>query len=250
MTALYAYYRLTDDLADQPAPLEQKRHRLVCWRTRLLAPHPSHRIHAALRSTVERYQIPLAALTGVIDGAERDLDPAPFRTLAEVDQYCDQVAGTVGIASLCVWGFRHPSDRAAALELALRAGRAFQRTNILRDLAEDRAMGRIYLAQEEWERFGCPPESWHPANTAWQALFQAEVERARADYQQAAALPALLGPDGQAIWHAMQGLYHQLLEAVAARGPTLEGTRIRLSRRTKLTILARAWPARWGWSRP
>src|SRR5262249_38436763 len=153
MCALYAFLRVTDDLADESGPFEEKRKALLAWRQRFnrtLAAEYNHPVHAALHETIQTYAIPPAYLEAVIDGVEMDLFQASYNTFKDLYRYCYRVASVVGLACIHIGGFR--DERAKSF--AESAGIAFQLTNILRDLREDAARGRVYLPQEDLARFG------------------------------------------------------------------------------------------------
>ena len=161
MDALYAYLRVTDDLADEPGASTTKRASLAAWRAGLIAAldgQCSHAVHPALADTVRRYDIPHRFLFDVLDGVEADLEPVRFNTFAELYPYCYRVASAVGLACVRVWGLRAGTTYEAADAPAEAAGIAFQLTNILRDLGEDLARGRVYLPVDELAN--CPPERW------------------------------------------------------------------------------------------
>lgn len=246
MTALYAFFRVTDDLADGPGKPSEKRRALADWRTGLrlaMDGYYSHRLHAALHHVVVTFGVPPEMLESVIDGAEADLDPVRFDTFAELYPYCYRVASSVGIACVHVWGFRQPSDREPAIALAEQAGIAFQLTNILRDLREDRECGRIYLPAEELARFGCSPDRWErPESSApFRELMRFQVARARDFYRRSEPLADRLTPEGRAIFHAMSGLYRRLLEEIERRDYDVFTRRVRVGKLAKLRVLASAW---------
>src|SRR5215213_3696202 len=161
MCALYAFLRHTDDLADEPAPLEEKRRALDDWRQSLDAAMTTGLASSwpglpALVDTVERHRMPRRLLDLVIDGVTMDLEPRPFATFEDLYGYCYRVASVVGLSCLHIWGYRPEGGRAA--ELAEACGVALQLTNIVRDVREDARQGRIYLPREDLERFGVVPE--------------------------------------------------------------------------------------------
>src|SRR5262245_50855133 len=119
MDALYAFMRVTDDLADDDGPTSARRTALIQWRADLdaaLTGEPSHPLHPALAAIVERYAIPPRYLHAVIDGVESDLQPVRFETFAELRRYCYRVASAVGLSCIHVWGFRdgHAEEYAEA----------------------------------------------------------------------------------------------------------------------------------------
>ena len=252
MDALYAFCRVSDDLADGPGDPEAKRPELARWRAALadaLAGRPSHPIHPALADTVRRHDIPHQYLYDVLDGAESDLLPVRFATFADLEPYCYRVASAVGLACVRVWGLRPGATWAAADPPAVAAGTAFQLTNILRDLAEDAARGRVYLPGDELERFGCPPETWADPKAAGprRELVRFQAARARGLYRRAAGLDRLLTAPGRAIFGVMRNTYAALLDEVERRAEAgVFAGRARVGRRRKGLIFLSAWPVKWG----
>src|SRR4051812_45196099 len=131
MCALCAFLRHTDDLADEPAPLEHKRRALDEWRHSLDVALTTGMSFSwpgllALVDTVERHAVPRNLLDEVIDGVEMDLEPRPFATFDDLHAYCYRVASVVGLSCLHIWGYR--SDGGRAEELAEACGVALQLT--------------------------------------------------------------------------------------------------------------------------
>ena len=237
-------------LTNGPGDPAARRAALRDWRARLdaaLRGDYSHRLHAALDHAVRTFGIPPGYLHDVIDGVETDLGPVAFGTFAELGRYCYRVASAVGLACLPVWGLRPGASADEARGPAEAAGVAFQLTNILRDLGEDLARGRIYLPRDEWERFGCPPDSWRAGGPAFRELMQFQVARARGYYDRGEPLAGLLSADGRAVFRAMAGLYRRLLDEIERRDFNVFARRVRVGRLAKLRLLLSAWPAKWGW---
>ncbi len=246
MEALYAYSRLTDDLADDPGDPAIKANELRAWRaelSRALAGDATHPIHLALRETVARFDVPQECLFDVIDGVEMDLNPVPMETFADLREYCRRVASSVGLACIHVWGF----DGHEATTAAIDAGIAFQLTNILRDLAEDRAAGRIYLPAEDLARFDSMASEWRADCPRFRALMQFQVERARCFYARGSRLRSALSPAGRAVFSALVGTYEGLLNEIEARNYDVFRERVRLGKRRKAAELLGALPVKWGW---
>ena len=195
------------------------------------------------------YSIPPRYLFEAIDGVESDLEPVTFATFAELYPYCYRVASTVGLACVRIWGLRPGATFGDADEPAEAAGIAFQLTNILRDLGEDLARGRVYLPADELARAGCPPGSWHDPRSAacLGRLIQAQVERARDYFRRSAPLAHLLSDEGHGIFQVMSGLYRQLLDEVARAGGGVVERRVRIPKWRKGLILLEGWRAKWGW---
>ena len=131
------------------------------------------------------------------------------------------MASAVGLACVRVWGLRPGATFAEADEPAEAAGIAFQLTNILRDLGEDLARGRVYLPADELDRFGCPPEAWRPESRRRSArLMRFQVDRAREFYRQAEPLDGLLSAEGRGIFRRDE----RDVPAAAGRGRARAGS--------------------------
>ena len=190
MFAVYAFCREVDDVADRDAAAETKRSELEAWRREiasLYAGAPSRPTSRALRVAIDRFELARDDFLAVIDGMATDADgPVVAPTRAELELYCDRVAGAVGRLCVRVFGAGTPEGRAVADHL----GQALQLTNILRDLDEDAASGRLYLPAELLDAHGIQvrePEAvvHHPAIDAvcrdmagWAEAAFGEAERA------------------------------------------------------------------------
>jgi phytoene synthase len=248
MCALYAYMRVTDDLADGPDEIDAKRVALEQWRADLYAALASdyrHRLHPALHHTLTRFAVPTTYLEDVLDGVEMDLGPVRFADFGQLYQYCYRVASAVGLACIHIWGFRS----GAAKVHAEQAGIALQLTNILRDLPEDLARGRVYVPAEDLSRFGCDSEQFgqSPGDPAFRELMRFEVGRARGYYDAAGGLIPLLPPPGRAVFQVILRTYRGLLDEIERRGYDVFRGRVSLSRWRKLALVLQAMPVRWGW---
>jgi len=239
MCVLYAFMRVTDDLGDDSEKsLETRRSALGEWRQMVelaLAGGPCHHeALPALADLVARHQIPHEYLQAVIDGVERDLDHQGFQTFEELQDYCYLVAGAVGLCCIHVWG--SASDEAAPL--AIDCGTAFQLTNILRDLGEDADAGRVYLPQEDLERFGYHRSDMiaRRRDERFEKLMRFEVDRAREFYARAEGLFPYLKPAGKSIYAAMLRIYGGLLDEIERRQFDVYSKRVRLPRWRKLWI--------------
>ncbi len=253
MNALYAFMRVTDDLADEPGEIAAKRQSLAEWRAGLLAAldgHASHPVHPALADAITSYSIPVRYLLDVIDGVEADLEPVAYSTFAELYPYCYRVASAVGLACVRVWELRPGVSFNEADAPAEAAGIAFQITNILRDLGEDLAHGRVYLPTEELKSFGSPPETWSQpqARTAFVEMMSFQIARARAFYEQAESLEGLLSAEGRPIYRVMCGTYRQLLDEIERCRFDVFSRRVRVPRWRKGMILAQGWAMKCGWA--
>lgn len=248
MCALYAFYRLTDDLADGPGVNGEKLRAVTNWRNSLhdsLSGTYHHPVQPALHDTIERYQVPTGYLEAVIEGVTTDLTPVSFETFTELYQYCYRVASAVGLACIHIWGF-HGDE---AKKYAEDAGIAFQLTNILRDIPEDLDRGRVYLPREDLERFGCCSERLRrrPDDPAFREMMQFQLARARGYYESARRLSGCLDPVGRAVFHVMIRTYSGILDQIERRDYDVFAGRVRVGRWRKLRFTLEALPVRWGW---
>jgi squalene synthase HpnD len=156
MYAIYAFCRLVDDVADEPAPMEAKRAGLGRWRAAINAVFAGTGEDAVTRvlvAAVRQFGLREQDFQAVIDGMQMDAETVIVAPdFAVLDLYCDRVAAAVGRLSVRAFG----DSSAPADEVAFSLGRALQLTNILRDLAEDAERGRLYLPREWLDDAGVP----------------------------------------------------------------------------------------------
>jgi phytoene synthase len=240
--AIYAFCRLADDIADDPALRGDRARLLERWRAELRDAYlgkSSHPVGVALADAVERFRLPEQAFLDLLRGVEWDLAGRPIETIEELYRYCYCVASTVGLLIVRVLEARDPG----VLDYAEKMGIAVQLTNVLRDVGEDAAAGRIYLPREDLERMRVRPESLREGKMTEEIrlLLAVQAERARIWFEKAAAaLPAEERRRLRAA-EAMGGIYRALLDELQARGfPCLEGS-LRLSKRRRLAIAARTF---------
>lgn len=237
VTAAYAYCRVADDLVDGAAAetSAETAAALDDWERELF--DPKHPIAIAFAVARRRYDIPLQPVLDLLDGMRQDLMPEWFTTWDDLGAYCYRVAGTVGLIAAPIFGCA--SDD--ALPHAVDLGIAMQLTNILRDVAEDAALGRMYLPLDDLARFGVTPErllAGDPDGDITE-LMRFEIARARAYYRSGRqGIPALC-PSGRLTTIAISHLYSRILERIEAQGCDPFFGRAHLTTRRKL----RAMPA-------
>lgn len=244
LSAVYAMARRIDDIGDGTLPPEQKSERLAAVRKELhsLGAPQDDPVLVALADAAERLPIPVEAFDELVDGCEADVAGRHYDTIDDLVGYCRCVAGSVGRLSVGVYT---PRDLEAARPLADALGVALQLTNILRDLAEDRAAGRVYLPQSDLQGFGCvldvddrgrltdPPDRFA-------ALVRFEADRAERWYATGLRLLPLLDHRSAACTAAMAGIYHRLLQRIADEPEAVRGKRLSLPTGVKLTVAAKA----------
>jgi len=238
MYALYAFFRHTDDLADE-AGTDQLAH-LQAWRTQfhsaMQGDFTDPRL-PALADTICRYEIPEKYFLESIEGVETDLTRTRFADFDELHQYCYQVASAIGLSCLPVWGVRPDFDRDAAVA----AGVAFQLTNILRDIHEDAQRGRIYLPLEDLRQFEVTEASLLAGQLSpgLEPLMRFEIERAEKLFTKAKDLRKDLHPDGRRIFEAMTETYHNLLKQIARAPADVLQRKIQVGSWRKMKLFAR-----------
>jgi phytoene synthase len=240
--AIYAFCRLADDIADDPGIGGDRKQLLVRWRDELVAAYEAratHPVSVALGHAVRRFDLPSDDFEQLLLGIESDLNGDRMETFAELRRYCYRVASTVGLLVVRVLGYRNPRT----LEFAKAMGIAVQLTNVLRDVGEDAAAGRVYLAREDLERMHVQPGTLARREMTEEVrlLLALYAERARIYYERADDL--LPDEDWRSLRAAaaMGRIYRTLLEELQRRGfPCLRDS-IRLSRSRRAAIAASVW---------
>jgi phytoene synthase len=240
MYAIYAFCRRVDDIADEPGAFAAKLPQLAAWRARVAGLYCGAADDAetrVLRAAVQRFGLREADFLAVIDGMQMDAEQVIVAPdLATLDLYCDRVAAAVGRLSVRAFGDASP----AADEVAHALGRALQLTNILRDVAEDAARGRLYLPGEYLAEAGVPAD---PAAALASPALPVVCARLAALAQQYfdAAAAAMRRCDRRAMRPArlMGAQYAAILSALRRRGWRQPATRLSLPAWRKLWIVLR-----------
>ncbi len=243
VTALYAFCRHLDDLVDEGGAYE---HRIAAaWRQWLAGdgPAPDHDFGAAIGALLADVPGLRDVLVELADALLADARPRHLEDEAELDAFCRGVAGTVGVAMALLLGVREPPALAAADAL----GRAMQRTNILRDIAEDLRRGRCYLPQTTLASYGLSPADLAPdrlrgvRRASFEALLGTEAAKARELYRRGLRGIAYLPPDCRFGITAAAYAYRGILDEVERLGATCLERRASTSAAQKLRYAARAW---------
>jgi len=232
--AIYAFMRYCDDISEgEGASLEaiERWHRdLDCA---LAGRYGENALWPAFHDTVQRCKIPHEYFYEMIAGVSSDLQPKQLQTFDELYRYCYQVASVVGLTIIHIFGFDSPG----ALPLAEKCGIAFQLTNILRDVREDRENGRVYIPSEDIRRFGA---DLAVHDDRFVKLMAFEAARARAYYDQSRPLIGLVHPRSRPSLWALIEIYRRLLTRIERSNFNVLDKRIRVPTWEKLSILATA----------
>ncbi len=242
ITALYAFCREVDDIADEVSDANVARAKLGWWRSEianLFAGHPTHPVSKALAPATVHFKVDAARLNEIIDGMEMDLTKKRYRDWDELHQYCHRVAGVVGQLSASIFGYTNTKT----LEYAENLGLAFQMTNIIRDVGEDARRDRVYLPQQELDQFGVPLSDVLSAihTPQFVALMTFQTERAKSLYNK--AIEALSAEDRrpQRPGLIMSAIYRTLLDEIARDGFKVLHQRISLTPIRKLWLAWKTW---------
>ena len=258
LCAVYAFMRRCDDITDDPKLSVAARHQqLESW---LEALHRAQQgkptddaILLALTDAQRRYAIPAGLLDELAHGTAMDVQEAEasmqtgsgvihYKTFEDLRLYCYRVASVVGLVCIHVFGYRDP----AAEPLAERCGLAFQLTNIIRDVKEDASLGRVYLPEEDLEKFNLTLADVlsvsDPARL--RPLLALEADRAREAYTSGDELISYVSEDSQPALWVLINIYRALLEQIALKQYDVFTTRVALSTWEKLRILGRGFVKR------
>lgn len=245
MSALYAFCREVDDVADEEtAPVAERRARLHEWRQDLQracrGEAPRLPVIQELQPVIQARHLSANLFEEIIQGVEMDLDISRYATYEPLETYCYRVASAVGLLSIEIFGYRDPACRQYAIHL----GQALQLTNILRDVRVDAERNRIYLPQEELRRHGVTEEEILRGEYSprFRALAEAVGARARGYYTRAReTLPpgdrkAMIAAElmGSVYWCLLQKLERAQFQVL---GPKLT----RLTKAHKIFLIARTW---------
>lgn len=239
--AVYAFCRFVDDIADDES-ISGADALLDRWRDelgRVYGGEPTRAVSRALADSAKRFNIPRAHFEEVIAGVEMDLTRKRYATFADLQLYCYRVASAVGLICIEIFGYTNPAAKIYAEKLGI----AFQLTNILRDVSEDAARGRIYLPLADLVYFGVSED--HIINGVYSAnfvrLMEFEAARAQEFYREAEA--ALPPEDRSSLLtaEAMRRIYGALLDRIVRSNYRVLDRRHSLPAPLKLYLVGRAW---------
>ena len=259
LCAVYAFMRQCDDIADDPRlSLEERRQKLDSWLDALHRAQQGHptddAILLALTDTQRRYHIPAGLLDELAAGTAMDVyangaeevvsNSTPglairYKSFEDLTLYCHRVASVVGLVCIHVFGYRDP----AAEPLAERCGLAFQLTNIIRDVKEDAALGRVYLPEEDLAKFNLSAAELlaTPDSARFRPLLAFEADRAREFYQAGEELIPYVSEDSQPALWVLVHIYRRLLEKIAEQQYDVFSAKVSLTVSEKLRFLGKGF---------
>jgi phytoene synthase len=226
--AIYAFCRLVDDTVDlgltshhtghnKTSAISTIKQDLYLWRQKLERLYQSddpggNIVLLAWQDMRKRYNVPLRPALELLDGVETDLTTKRYQTFDELYLYCYRVAGTVGLMSTSIFGYRDEHVLKHAVELGI----AFQLTNILRDIGEDIRNDRIYLPLDEMERFAYREHDLMAGviNDNFLSLMHFQIKRIQDYYTRARQGISLLDADAQLAVLLSQNLYSKILDRI------------------------------------
>ena len=217
--ALYAFCRHADDIVDDlgPAAVEVREKALADFGDRFFADleagHSDDPVLKAVVHTVRAFDIDPDCFRRFLRSMAMDLTVTGYATWDDLLGYMDGSAAVIGEMMLPILEPLTPD----ALEPARDLGNAFQLTNFLRDVAEDLDRGRVYLPQEDLDRFGADPAR-RTVDQPWRQVMAFEIDRARALYRSADGGVAMLPPTSARCIQAARTLYAEILDRIEASG--------------------------------
>jgi phytoene synthase len=258
LSAVYAFMRHADDISDNPAlDIAQKKQKMTEWlgaAQQVFAGQPTDDpVLMALADAQKRFSISIELFEKLVYGTSLDLEIPPASaespvilctTFEDLKQYCYYVASVVGLVCISIFGYE---DKKAEI-LAEDCGLAFQLTNIIRDVKEDAAMGRIYLPEVDLGLVGLNAANFTPAALADPAAAQQirpaleyEADRARKFYESGRWLMELVHEDSRGALWVLVEIYSRLLKKITERNYDVLTERVSLSTWEKLRVLARGF---------
>ena len=245
MSALYAFCREVDDVADNESlPVSQRREQLAAWRADVRracgTETPQFPVNRELQPVIRQYHLPFEHFDALLQGVEMDLDIRRYENYEQLELYCYRVASVVGLLSIEVFGYREPACRDYAVGL----GKALQLTNILRDVRADAQRGRIYLPLSELARCQVSPEEilrleYSPR---FFALGNSVAQRARHFYRLARETLPAVDRRSMVAAELMGSVYWRLLRKLERQRFNVFGPEVtRLNQGQKALLILRSW---------
>ena len=245
MSALYAFCREVDDVADEEsAPVEKRRRQLADWRAdvqRACANEiPQFAVNRELQPVIQQFNLRFELFDDLLKGCEMDLDIQRYENFEQLELYCHRVASVVGLLSIEIFGYKNPACRDYAVHL----GKALQLTNILRDVRTDAERGRIYLPRSELKRFNVTEDEILNGKYSerFAQLAASVAGRAKNFYRLARETLPAEDRRSMAAAELMGSVYWRLLQKLEQQRFNVFGPHpVRLYSGQKLTLILRSW---------
>lgn len=244
--AVYAFCREADDISDADSPIEEKKKGLDGLRARLkLAQdgNPQGGIDVALSDVIAHYGIDPQDLAHVIDGVNMDLVISRYETFSDLQTYCYHVASAVGLSVLPILAGGADKLPAKARDAGELLGLGMQLANIVRDVAEDIAIDRVYLPQEDLRRFKVTEEMLREGvmNDHLRGLLSFESKRALSYMRKGRSVSEFLPHNARGCINLLAEIYTRIMKMAEARDYDVFKERLSLSKGEKMFLILRAW---------
>lgn len=243
MNAVYAFCRKTDDIVDEDyGPDDLKYERLRKWRIEFeksLSGNSDYPLLNKVAAIIKQFNIPLEHFFELIIGMEMDLKRKRYLSFDDLVEYCYRVASTVGLMCIEIFGYKNKSTRDYAVNLGL----ALQLTNIIRDVGKDSESGRIYIPQQDLNRFSYSEEELlaKKFNPNFRSLMIYEAERAKYYFNRANESLDFEDKPSMFPARAMQHIYANLLQKIEKSDYDVLNKRIKVGKVEKAAISIGVW---------
>jgi 15-cis-phytoene synthase len=241
--AVWDFCRAVDDAVDEEPVAARAAERVEEWRAEVARVFegrpPATGQGRQLRGVVEQFDLSRAPFDALVEGVEMDLHRTRYETYDELIEYSRRVASAVGLMCVEIFGCREPEAREYAVELGL----ALQLTNIVRDVKEDLARGRVYLPSADLRRFGCTEADLAAGVVTGEVrrLLEFECARAREHYRRAAAALPMSSVRKLVAAEIMGGIYFEILQRIERRGYDVFSQRVRVPKPARAIIALTIW---------
>lgn len=243
MNTVYAFCRQTDDIVDESyEPDDLKYEKLHKWRIQFekaISGQSNYPLLNKLGKTISQFNIPLDPFFELVKGMEMDLQRQRYLSFEDLKLYCYRVASTVGLMCIEIFGYKHQS----AKDFAINLGIALQLTNILRDIKKDAQKGRIYLPQNELNKFDYTEEEifTNTYNENFKSLMNFQADRAKYFFDKATQSLNLDDKPAMFAARAMQHIYYRMLEKIIDADYDVYSNNIKVSKLEKVGISFGVW---------
>jgi len=240
--AVWDFCRAVDDAVDEEPVAARAAEKAADWRAEVARVFegrlPATEQGRALRRVVEQFELSRPPFDALVDGVEMDLHTRRYDTYDDLVEYCRRVASAVGLMCIEIFGCR-----IEAREYAVELGLALQLTNIIRDIKDDLARGRVYLPAEDLRRFGCTEADLAAGRMTGpiRQLLAFECGRAREHYLRAASALPSSAIRKLAAAEIMGGIYFEILQRIERGGYDVFSDRVRVPKPARALIAMTIW---------